>query len=132
MVYKRRKGVAIVDTPQGILVVAGKSKKFMLPGGKANRHESRKTAAIRELYEETGLNAIDAKYIFSYVGRKWHTRKGAVRNHAKVYLVNTEGIPKPRHEIRYVAYWTLDNNVNISKGTLKVISRYLAMCKNQP
>ena len=130
MIYKRRKGVAIVDTPHGIVVVAGKSRKYSLPGGGANRHESRKAAAVRELREETGLKAVDTRYLFSYVGRKWHTRRGAVRNHAKVFLVKTEGTPRPRHEIRYVAYWTPDNNVNISKGTLMIISRYLAMCKN--
>ena len=37
----RRRGVAIVENSKGILVVAGHSKKFMLPGGGANRWESR-------------------------------------------------------------------------------------------
>jgi len=131
LVYKRRKGIAIVDKPHGILVVAGRSKKFMLPGGGANRHESRKTATIRELYEETGLKTVDIKYFFSYIGGKWHTRRGAVRNHTKVFLVKTKDKARPRHEIKYIDYWTPENNVNISKGTLKIISKYLAMHKNQ-
>lgn len=120
-----------MDKPHGILVVAGRSKKFMLPGGGANRHESRKTATIRELYEETGLKTVDIKYLFSYIGGKWHTRRGAVRNHTKVFLVKTKDKARPRHEIKYIDYWTPENNVNISKGTLKIISKYLAMHKNQ-
>ena len=118
-----------MDMPHGILVVAGNSKKFILPGGGANRHESRKTATIRELYEETGLKTVDIKYLFSIVGRKWHARRGAVRNHTKIFLVKTKGRAKPRHEIKYIDYWTHKNNVNISKSTLKIISKYLAEYK---
>lgn len=33
----------------GILVVAGRSKRFMLPGGGANRGETRENAAKRKL-----------------------------------------------------------------------------------
>ena len=83
----RRKGAAIVDTPHGILVVLGRSRKFVLPGGGANKGESRKKAAIRELYEETGLKTKKITYLFRYVGSRFHTRRGEVRNHAKVFLI---------------------------------------------
>jgi uncharacterized protein (DUF779 family) len=43
----RRKGIAIVDTDIGILVVAGRSKKFSLPGGGAEKWESRNKAFSR-------------------------------------------------------------------------------------
>ena len=126
MIKKRRKGVAIVDTPKGILVVAGRSKKFMLPGGGAKRGESRRKAAIRELYEETGLKAIKVKYLFSYVGRKWHTKKGSiVRNYAKVFLIEAKGNPRPRSEIKYIAFWRPGSKLNITKGTKKIISKYI-------
>ena len=75
MIYKRRKGVAIVDTDKGILVVAGRNKKFILPGGGAERLESRKKATIRELYEETGLRTRNITYLFRYVGGKWHAHR---------------------------------------------------------
>ena len=64
MVLIRRKGVAIVDSPKGILVVAGKTKVFHLPGGGTKKGEDRKKAAVRELHEETGLKTKRIKYLF--------------------------------------------------------------------
>jgi len=52
---KRRRGTAIVDTSRGILVVSHGNRTFYLPGGGAEKGESQKNAAIRELKEETGL-----------------------------------------------------------------------------
>ena len=121
----RRKGVAIVVTKKGILVVAGKSKKFALPGGGANRLESRKKATIRELYEETGLKTKKIEYLFESIGEKWHTHGGRlVKNHTKVFLVEVEGIPKPRSEIRYVDFWKPNSNLNLSGGTKRIFKKY--------
>lgn len=125
MVSKRRKGVAIVDTPEGILLVAGRSKHFMLPGGGAEWWESRKKATIRELYEETGLKTKSINYLFRYIGGKWHTHRGGlVRNHTKVFLVETEGVPRPRNEIKYVSYWKPNCNLKITSGTKVIITKY--------
>lgn len=126
MSHKRRKGVAIVETSKGILVVAGRSKKFILPGGGAEKWESRKKAAIRELYEETGLRTKNINYLFKYIGGKWRTQKERlIRNYAKVFLVKTKGIPKPRHEIKYIAYWKPNSQIDLTKGTKTIIERYL-------
>lgn len=56
MTHKRRHGLAIVDTDEGILVFLGRNKLFILPGGGAGREESREKAALREL---RGRNRID-------------------------------------------------------------------------
>ena len=64
MTYKRRQGLAIVDTKEGILVVSGRKKNFILPGGGASKGESREGAAIRELKEETGLIAYSCEFPF--------------------------------------------------------------------
>ena len=88
----RRRGVAIVESKKGILVVSTNGKKFMLPGGGAKIFESRKKAAIRELYEETGLKIKSIKYFFSYVGKKWHNhRRKLIKNNTKVFLVAEHG-----------------------------------------
>jgi len=49
MIKKRRRGTAIVGTSRGILVVAGRNKLSVLPGGGANKEESRTEAVVREL-----------------------------------------------------------------------------------
>ena len=122
----RRKGAAIVDMPKGILVVAGRSKKFILPGGGASRWESRKRAAIRELYEETGLKTKSIRYLFSYVGHKFHSPSGKpFRNHAKVFLIKSYGKASPRHEIKHIAFWKPNSKIHITQGTMIVIEKYL-------
>lgn len=127
---KRRKGVAIVDTNKGILVVAGRSKRFILPGGGAGRWESRKKATIRELYEETGLKTKGITYLFRYVGSTWHTYKGSsIRNHTKVFLIIAEGIPRPKHEIEHIAFWKLGSPIQITNGTKSIIEKYLTEYK---
>lgn len=52
MTKRRRRGTAIVETTEGILVTSGHKRVFILPGGEANKDESRMQAAIRELREE--------------------------------------------------------------------------------
>ncbi|OGJ21472.1 hypothetical protein A3K73_00700 [Candidatus Pacearchaeota archaeon RBG_13_36_9] len=127
----RKKGVALVDTPKGILVVSGRKKVFTLPGGGANNRESRKHAAVRELREETGLIAKKRIYLFSYHGGIWHTRKGGVKNHAKVFLINAYGHAKPRHEIKHIDYWKPDSKLKISRRTKWIINKYLDMKKSK-
>ncbi|MBI2629937.1 NUDIX domain-containing protein [Candidatus Pacearchaeota archaeon] len=128
MSITRRKGVAIVDTSRGILVVAGRSKRFTLSGGGAEKWESRKKATIRELYEETGLQTKRITYLFRYNGRKWHGHDGkSIINHTKVFLVEAYGIPRPRNEIKHIAFWTPDSNIKITTGTQKIINRYIEM-----
>jgi 8-oxo-dGTP diphosphatase len=126
----RKKGVAIVESEKGVLVVAGRRKIFSLPGGGADRGESRRRAATRELREETGLKTEKTKYLFSYKGKQWHDHKGRrVINHAKVFLVKAYGTLRPRHEIKYVAHWKPGSKVRISKRTEVLIRKYLSMKK---
>jgi 8-oxo-dGTP diphosphatase len=127
MTHKRRHGVAIVDTDEGILVVSGRNKLFILPGGGAGREESREKAALRELREETGLVAKSWQLLFEHVGSKHRSYKGGYfRNYSKVFLIREyKEQAKPRNETKHVAYYRPESNIRISYNTKLIIDRYI-------
>jgi 8-oxo-dGTP diphosphatase len=129
-VKKRRRGTALVETEQGILVTAGRGGVFLLPGGGANRGESRTKAAMRELREETGLKPYYAKYLFRHRGRvsKSHGH-GYFQDHHTVCLIKAHGTPRPRHEIKYVAFYKPGSGVRISGITREIIEKYYSYKK---
>lgn len=133
MVKIRRRGTAIIETPKGILVASGRKKLFLLPGGGAERWESRRKAAIRELKEETHLKAYDWKYLFTYDESKYNYvgKKRKIRNLHKVFLIKAEGTPRPNyHDVHYIDYWKPNSKVKISRTTKLVIEKYLKEFKN--
>ncbi len=129
-VKKRRRGTAIVETEKGIIVTAGRSKIFLLPGGGANKHETRTQAAMRELNEETGLKPYYAQFLFHHRGRIHKSYgHGYFRDHHTVCLVKARGIPHPHHEIQYIEYYRPGSDVRISGVTKEIIDRYYAYKK---
>jgi 8-oxo-dGTP diphosphatase len=126
MTKKRRRGTAIVETSKGILVTSGHRRIFILPGGEANKGETRMQGAIRELREETGLVAYDTKYLFNYVGYKHKTFSGKhyFRDYHKVFLIKAKGKARPRHEVKHIAYYKPGNDARISPITRSIIDRY--------
>jgi 8-oxo-dGTP diphosphatase len=124
MPHRRRCGTAIVDTPEGILVVSESGRLFLLPGGGARANESRRRAAIRELKEETGLRTIESTYLFSYKGRIHKDfRGGHFWDEHKVFLIKTNGIARPRNETKHIAYFN-GSNVKVAAGSKKLIEEY--------
>jgi len=124
-VRKRRRGTAIVETEKGILVTAGKSRIFLLPGGGAGKGESRIAAAVRELREETGLKSYSAKVLFRHKGypHKSHKR-GYFMDYHTVCLIKAEGAAKPHKEIAHVAYYKPGSDIRISRTTKEILHRY--------
>lgn len=129
-VKKRRRGTALVETENGILVTAGRGGVFLLPGGGANRGESRTQAAMRELREETGLKPYYVKYLFRHRGRvsKSHGH-GYFQDHHIVCLVKAHGTPRPRHEIKHIAFYKPGSGVRISGVTREIIEKYYSYKK---
>ena len=124
-IIKRRRGAAIIETPKGVLVCARKDSDFMIPGGGANFLETRKRAAIREVYEELGLKVKTSKYLFNYVGPVHRNKYGKLQqNFAKAFLVITEGKPKPANEINRIAYWKKGSKLKLMKATKIVLDKY--------
>ena len=109
--YGRRRGTAIVETEQGVIVVTHSNNLFLLPGGSPNPGELQIQAAIRELREETGLKAFDVRYLFTHM-------------ESKVFLIQAEGDPVPRNEIKKLEYYHKDSSVNVSNNTRLIIEKY--------
>lgn len=125
MVRDRRRGTAIVDTPQGILVVSESGRAYLLPGGNARTGESRRKAAIRELKEETSLHATDVSYLFECKGGIHRNHRGhSVRTAHKVFLVKANGVAKPQGEINHLAYVNESSSLNLSQSTKRILKRY--------
>ncbi len=132
MVRTRRRGTAIVDTPNGILVVSKDGKNFLLPGGGAWRNETEKDATIRELREETGLETLDIADLFDFKGLTHRqARGGPFRNAHRVFRVTATGTPEPREEITGVAYYD-GSGPKLSYSAQKIIDRYYASNASTP
>ncbi len=128
MIKKRRRGTVIVETPKGILIASGRRKVFLLPGGEANKHESRRKAAMRELREETGLHSLSSHYLFKFKGAIHKSYKGGhFQDYHKVFLIKTYGKLRPRHEVKYVAWYKPDSKLRISGITKEIIRKYYSL-----
>lgn len=110
--YGRRRGTAIVETDQGIMVVTHDNHQFLLPGGSPKPGELQIQSVIRELREETGLRAYDVQYLFTHMS-------------AKVFRIQAEGNPEPRNEINAIEYYREGSPVNVSNNTRLIIEKYL-------
>lgn len=127
----------ILETPSGILVVAGNHGKYMLPGGGANRGESRFVAALRELTEETSLRPYEAKIIFNHLGPEHpsFSGKSKFQDHHTVCLVKATGTIRLRDDAKRLAYvdpntlkgfdpFNPGKEIRISHTTKEIIERY--------
>lgn len=115
---KRLRSTAIVETPQGILLVAMAKGVFLLPGGGIEANESAAAAVIRELHEETGLFAESVIYLFDH--------ESSSSQH-KVFYVQAGGQPQLCGETRYLAYFTPGADLHMSAETRDILARFLAL-----
>ncbi|WP_024873395.1 NUDIX hydrolase [Tolumonas lignilytica] len=118
MHFKPRRATCIVECDQGILLTETAHGMLLLPGGQANRGESRLEAAIRELKEETNLQAHAAIFLFDHESRS---------NRHKVFYLIATGTPIPMDDAKALFYLdTLpaDKAALLSPATKEIIERF--------
>jgi len=121
----RKRGTAIVDTDKGILLVSNSSRLFILPGGGAKKQEDRMDAAIRELKDQTGLEAKSCRYLFSFD----EPEDKKLRNLHKVYLVEVSNDSSKPTGKRHIEYWREGSKLNLGNSTRLIIDRYMSEFK---
>lgn len=119
----RARATVIIETSKGILLVSKSGARFSLPGGGIKREEFSICAAVRELYEETNLKTLEAKYLF-YLNVNLH--------HHKVFLIKPIGIIKTKNEINRIAFLNKQNAnaLTLSPAVLPILEKYKAMKNN--
>ena len=105
--------VAVLDR-KVLLVMEKGSSKFSLPGGGVRRNEPSIAAAIRELYEETGLNCSNIEWQFYYDGR--------VNSH-RVFLASPTGTAYLKsREITKLIWWDGIKTIPLETHVQEILS----------
>lgn len=122
MTRRRRRATVIVEHDEGFLIVSHSRHQppiYMLPGGGIKRGEQAICAAVRELYEETGLHTLEVKYLFDQPS-----------DHCihKVFLTKEiHGTLRKRQETTHIRYYTPEKSqrYHLAWHVKPIIERYL-------
>lgn len=115
---KKRRATIIYENENGILLTRISNEPWLLPGGHAEYNEPRIIAAIRELYEETKLKAVDVNYLFDFESNYYFH---------KVFLIKAHGEPVASpSEITSIDYYHPEKT-NIYYSSIRMIEKYLKM-----
>ena len=121
----RKRATAVVIKNGKVLLVRDKGKqKFSLPGGGIHRGELTLSAAIRELYEETGLRATKAIRLrdCDYKGSK---------NEYRVCLIEANGKVRLKHEIDKFVWWDMKQTLPVYPHVRYILSKVKEKIKSK-
>ncbi len=117
---KRERAIAIIIKDGKFLLVKDRGvKAFSLPGGRIEENETILEAAVREIYEETGLEPIKA------VRLKECDYEGKVNFH-RVCFLETENydIKLNKRELKDYIWWDGKEEISAYNHAREIISRF--------
>ncbi|GET41249.1 NUDIX domain-containing protein [Microseira wollei] len=126
-IHLRRRGTAIVETKAGILIVEESNGVYSLPGGGVHQGELTEAAAIRELREETCLEAVSTQFLFDHWGRLHSVDDRQRQNQHAVFLIEAIGTPQPNDGIVSIRFYQPGDDVLLSQSARKIIEKYLTL-----
>ncbi|VVM44593.1 hypothetical protein PS662_00478 [Pseudomonas fluorescens] len=113
------RATVICEQDRHILLVRKLKCRWSLPGGKVERGETIAGAAIRELFEETGLGVDGLLYLMEL-------ESGGTRHHVYEASVLNSAEARPQNEIFDCLWYPLDavQNLNTSDATLRIVRAF--------
>ncbi|MGL5065965.1 MAG: NUDIX domain-containing protein [Microcoleus sp.] len=126
-IHIRHRATVIVETNAGILIVEESDRYYNLPGGGVHKGESHEAAAIRELKEETNLDAVSVQFLFEYFGRIHLFENRQRQHHHAVFLVEAIGDFQPNDGILQIRFYRPGDDVIMGRSAGQIIDKYLAL-----
>jgi 8-oxo-dGTP diphosphatase len=126
-IHIRYRGTAIVETNAGILIVEESNGVYNLPGGGVHQGESNEAATIRELKEETGLDAVSVQFLFALFGKIHSVNNRQRQTHHAVFLIEAIGTPQPNDGILQIRFYQPGDDLTIGRTAGQIIEKYLAL-----
>ncbi|WP_084010143.1 NUDIX hydrolase [Pandoraea oxalativorans] len=123
----RERATVVCRRGPRVLLVARDGRRWSLPGGALKRQEAASSAARRELYEQTTINAPAVSYLFAFGGLN-------KRHHVFEITVDRFTKPKPSNEIRCCGWfhWRSVKRLNTSLPSRYIVELAFGQCSGGP
>lgn len=121
MTTPRKRATAIVLRGGSVLLVRDSGgRSFSLPGGGIEPDELPVSAVIRELREETGLEARKVEFLFAHLGKA---------NEHSVFLVEAAGEVRPSREVGAFLWWNGRDPVSANLHVHDILHTYHSLAR---
>ena len=122
---------AVFDSNGAILLAQRQdSGLWVLPGGVAEIGETLAEAALRELWEETGLRGMVARLLAVFDGRRWGTRGKVHLIHPVILVTCSEPSPVPGSEMLAAGFFLPDQLPALHPGHDQRVPKVIALAQS--